>query len=525
MSDLPSDPEAKEATTEEWLAGLFQLDAAGDYQEVLAFVAKSGRSPQDLLFCVYRLFVASRFQSAYLISRLLAGAGARHPAVFLALGLGGLMFGNAADQEQGTQGLKAVAEAMSADLQDSFYTNVIYPVSLAIVNRVFAQRSPDALLGLLEILKAATPLLGRIFDFSAAAQPYDLDAARQRGRERARLLEMASPPPGSPRVPRRAIVAMREMVFPTDPNSRTFDGGPRIAAAMSAYGWNATHYKMKWAPLNFDYLGIVETCEREQADLLVLDDHVIEAPGARGPRLAMIAALREKVPSLKIMAMHLDVWALPDDVLIEASAPLDAVWALAPAMPVWRHPVFAGKVLQAPLPLAVNYRLPFAPLPEKLVFMGGVKGYNWHRAFWQAAANRAALPIEWRLSEHKSDGLSTMESYALYVQGLAQTGASLNFSMRPNLSRVIAMRSFETVAAGALLIEEEAPDLDYFLVAGEHYLEFSTFAELGALIRFIAERPDDADAVRRAGNGFFRERYDDDKIVGYIDRAVFYPAG
>src|SRR5262249_10636429 len=162
-----------------------------------------------------------------------------HPIVYLAQALGGLMFNSADDLRSGTEKFRILAGAMPAAQQDTFYTNVIYPVSLAIVNRVFAQRSPDALLGLLEILKGATPLLARIFDFPPDAHPYGLEGARRQGRERARLLRIEGPPAGSPRVPRRAIVAMREMVFPTDPKSRTFDGGPRIAAAMNAYGWNA----------------------------------------------------------------------------------------------------------------------------------------------------------------------------------------------------------------------------------------------------------------------------------------------
>ena len=54
--------------------------------------------------------------------------------------------------------------------------------------------------------------------------------------------------------------------------------------------------------------------------------------------------------------------ALPDNVLIEASAVLDAVWELAPTMPVWQHPVFAGKQFRAPLPVAGNYGAPTTPL-------------------------------------------------------------------------------------------------------------------------------------------------------------------
>jgi hypothetical protein len=159
-----------------------------------------------------------------------------------------------------------------------------------------------------------------------------------------------------------------------------------------------------------------------------------------------------------------------------------------------------------------------------MAFLGGIKGYNWHRAFWKAAAEKMGLPIEWRISDHKTDGLDTLESYANYIRRLSETGMCLNFSMRPNLSRVIASRAFETINSGALLIEEQALDLDYYLVAGEHYLEFSSFADLRALGRFVTERRDETQDIRRAGNEFFLSKFSDDKIIGYLDDQLFYRA-
>ena len=124
---------------------------------------------------------------------------------------------------------------------------------------------------------------------------------------------------------------------------------------MNAYGWNATHFKMEWAPLEKDYKNVAAFCQQEMAELLILDDHVIEFSHAHQSRHELIQYLRQHLPSLKIVAMHLDPWALSPEVLINASSILDAVWTIAPTMPVWQHPIFAGKLFQAPVPHAGNY--------------------------------------------------------------------------------------------------------------------------------------------------------------------------
>ncbi len=33
----------------------------------------------------------------------------------------------------------------------------------------------------------------------------------------------------------------------------------------------------------------------------------------------------------------------------------------------------------------------------------------------------------------------------------------------------------------------------------------------------------EAEEIRRRGNAFARERYSDEKLIGYLDKALFYP--
>jgi hypothetical protein len=122
-----------------------------------------------------------------------------------------------------------------------------------------------------------------------------------------------------------------------------------------------------------------------------------------------------------------------------------------------------------------------------------------------------------------ADGLSPSESYAGYMRRLADCGCALNFAMRPDLSLVITDRSFEAPLVGALLIQEQSADLDHFFVAGQHYLEFSSFSELRGIGDFLAANPAAAEQIRRDGNAFAQARYSDPVLIGYLDKILFHP--
>ena len=107
---------------------------------------------------------------------------------------------------------------------------------------------------------------------------------------------------------------------------------------------------------------------------------------------------------------------------------------------------------------------------------------------------------------------------------LAASGCSLSLAMRPDLSRVVTDRSIEALLAGTLLIQEATPDLDYFLVAGEHYLAFNSFADLREVAELVKTQPETLQAIRRAGHEFAVARYADDKLIGYLDALLFHPS-
>jgi hypothetical protein len=386
----------------------------------------------------------------------------------------------------------------------------------------FSTQNHALMLQTLEIIKAGEPYLRQIFDFDTETPVLEWDELRRRGRERSRLLEFRGAPAGAPRTKRRVIVAMRHFFFAGDPNSRPSDIAPRICAAMNAYGWQATHHQMDGASIHDDLHAAHALCRQENADMLVLDGDLIEASGHRILCTALAHDLRRLLPSLKIVVTYLDPWLLPKDGLISAGAMSDAIWQCWPSMETWSDPVFEGKLFQSLIPHAGNHAAPSVPLDGRISFVGGLMSYNWHRLLWHSAAIRYGLPIDWKLSSHKSDGLSALESYAVYMQAMAETGCSLSFSMRANHARILTGRIYETILMGGLLVQETTSDLDYYLVSGEHYLEFSSFSELSAIARLVAEHKEEAEAVRSGAHRFVMERYNDDKLISNLDNFLYY---
>lgn len=238
----------------------------------------------------------------------------------------------------------------------------------------------------------------------------------------------------------------------------------------------------------------------------------------------MIQLLRARKPSIKVVALVFDSW-LCKATLTETAHIFDVIWTSdSPSLPLWNEPGIAGKVLQCFVPLGLQMNTPTQPLQPQILFSGDVR-YSWIRLFWLLiAVDRLGLPIKQKFCTHHDDGLSAMDSYAVYLQGLADATCCINFSMRPDLSTIYSGRCSESILAGSLLLQETSANVDYYFVAGEHYLEFASVSELAAIACFIAENPDAAEEIRRRGHAFAREHYNDEKLIGYLDNCLYFSA-
>jgi hypothetical protein len=501
----------------DYLENVLRLDAQGRHPEITAYLASIERLP-EIPYRIFSLLTSFRYFEAYTLARLMIAHRIYNPAFSLAQAVGGLLFGDAQDAKSGVATLAALVDRLSPERQRLIGRELVHPV---IAQLVYLPIVPSDILALLEIYQAGLPEMRRLFDWADDGRRPDLAEWQRQGRERAKLITFSSPPPETPRRPLKALVAMRERMLPHKLESRLFDFGPLIASAMVEYGWQARHYPMSYVNIYNDYSTIVARCQQEDIDVLFLDDHVIQNGACHGIRDAMLRQIREFKPEIKIVAIHLDPWMIDSRTMVDTSPMIDGLWAPHPTLPLWRHPALADKMLFMPFPLAGHCPPATTPLRPGLTFSGGVMGYNWHRAFWISGAVHG-LSIEPVLTIHMDDGLSPLESHAVYMARLESSTCSVNFSMRSDLSRILTARAFETVMAGGLLVQEETPELDYYFVSGEHYLRFETVSDLRAIATFIAEQPEQAEEIRRRGNAYARAAYGDEKIISYVDAKLFH---
>jgi FkbM family methyltransferase len=503
---------------------ILQADAAENHAAVHDLASRNAAASDQVLLTIYNLLVNQRFKSAYIAAKALGQVATGNPVSALALSLGGLLFGAANDEVVGRTALGITLDHLSPEQQQSIYAGILSKAIPNLVNHAFVHDDSDALMRLLEILKAGTPQLRGIFQFSETVPPLDLEKMKRAHPGRDKMVTFPGLPPGTPKQPRRGVVAVRKYFLgAADPAiSRLCDLGPRFAAAMNAYGWPTQFFGMSFLDPRTDYGGIAEMCRQTQAEILVLDDNIIQSEVYKPFRNDMLTQLRRDLPGLKIVSVYFDPWMLPEAEIVEASAIADVVWAPFPSVPAWKHPSLADKIFMAQFPLGLDFKPGAAPLRPRMTFAGGVMGYNWHRALWLGAAERHGLAVDRQVSSHKPDGLPALPSYETYLRRLADATCSINFSMRSDMQSIITGRSFETIFSGALLIEEWSKDIDHYFIAGEHYLRFSTFSELASVAQFLAAKPDEAEAIRKAGTAFAYAQYSDPQFLGDLDRRLYH---
>ena len=176
------------------------------------------------------------------------------------------------------------------------------------------------------------------------------------------------------------------------------------------------------------------------------------------------------------------------------------------------------------------------PLLPQIFFRGTMRHPHWARVLWLAAADRSGLPIQWEINQFlHTNEISLydsspnyqkwlMEDYATYMRKLTDATCCLSILMFGDMAHYLTGRSFEVLLSGALLIQEYSPLMHNHFIPGEHYLEFTTIAELSSITRFITENREEAEEVRRRGYAFARECYSDERIVSQIDQ-LLYPSG
>ena len=132
-------------------------------------------------------------------------------------------------------------------------------------------------------------------------------------------------------------------------------------------------------------------------------------------------------------------------------------------------------------------------------FVGSMYGY---RAKWIAALRASGIKVSCFGHGTENGVVSAGEIPEIF----RTSRISLNFSgagqgtAGPGDRRQIKARTFEVPGAGGFLLTEAAPGLDRYFSISREIATFETLSQLVEKVRYYLDRPDERDAIARAGH-------------------------
>lgn len=236
-------------------------------------------------------------------------------------------------------------------------------------------------------------------------------------------------------------------------------------------------------------------------DVVILD--ACYHPQLRGLNPANMAALRERF-GFKLVCMMRDALSGCEPILLGWIDVCDTMLVYDPLSPVVAAmpPAQRAKVVFIPIP-AVNavMRAGRGFQDLGLAFVGSV---NYRpRLLFMAVLQTAGIDFTALFGEKRAAEVPDLDAYARW---LGRARAVLNFSAHSQDEHLITGRVFETIAAGALLFEQDHPAAERYFTPWRHYVPWGTVTDIVHHWHFI-DRHDDVRARMVAEAQAFTERH------------------
>jgi hypothetical protein len=477
-------------------------------------------SEADPLLDVINAYIGGGFESALGLSQKLDASGFRHPILSVLMAQSAFRIGRA-DLAQ-----TALAQIDQFMLQDNarevlmqFARDMILPETASL----FADGDHAAILGALDLSRLILPDIKHAFPRTVtgllAYQPAQKAPAPGKSDS---LMSFSGPKTRRVAKLRRVLFLMRR--FFLDSDSREHDMGPRMAAGFGFADWQCRVVDPTYKGRAFQNAGagdLFSLTQDHDADLVIIDYCGLKlAPFAL---IEFINLCRRAGPDTKIVLIHFDAWQRDTwPITVDMGARADLVWSLFPDLEIWQQPAIRDKMFFAPFMVGVKLNALDHPTRSgRIAFHGAVESYNASRSFWLTLLARSGYDIAIRRTGHGDDGLAPLDSYRHYLAGFLSDSANLNFSARQDGSRIITGRTYETIFAGACLIQERSADIDYYFEAGRHYLSFDSYEDLIEILDWLRRDPDQAAKIAAAGQAFYLQNYGDEAITAALDARLF----
>lgn len=315
------------------------------------------------------------------------------------------------------------------------------------------------------------------------------------------------------REPLRIDLFIRERWQENDPKSRPFDFGFRLKESLRNSKWSPEFYPISTTLLD-------ETTNTQGTDIAIIDlqsSVLFDPPSAH----EFLSKARAKYRIL--IALLFDSWMdFVPHCLRSYSQYFDILWNPNPGQSDKLRPYHRCLEMSFPFTMTTLSRSALLMKREQrgredlLAFTGSIAVFNRDRLFWKTAF--AEKPeIKFILSTHDDDQLEAIRSYERYLDRLTKYEYHLNFCKRSNDARIVTGRCFELISINKALIQEECPELEYFLEREEHYLDFSTPDNLLGLYDNIRSDPRKIEKVMNSATEFFDAHYSNLKLQEHLN--------
>ncbi|MBF0183890.1 MAG: radical SAM protein [Magnetococcales bacterium] len=137
------------------LEAILHWDQQGDLNGLLSYLQGQPIN-EEMTFAVYRLLQEGRIRTAYLLSLWLQSNGRHNPLFAIAVGLGGMLYANNRDAQQGLQSLQQQAATMAGEQTAILYQMVI-PVLHHLLLTARTLQRPELIAYGRRLLAAAIP--------------------------------------------------------------------------------------------------------------------------------------------------------------------------------------------------------------------------------------------------------------------------------------------------------------------------------------------------------------------------------
>lgn len=480
--------------------------------------ATLAETPQGRLDQLLTLYQAGQFAAAAQIARQMDRDRQWHPIHVAVMAQLGVLMDDDALLRRGLELLELVRKVQPG-AQSSLHE---FEQVLIAAHAIECYRAGDRkrVLGLLEISRRISDETARAFPAPPGADMPPPKLGLPHYVPKVPLLELEVARGARP--PRRAVGILRK--YFAGPDSREHDITARMCRGLELAGWSCPlrdpSYEGKTL-VDVTAERLIRIAAETDPEVILVDNDGISL--VAGAFDEFVKWLRRYRPQAKLVHMNFDPWLKSQWPRLQAlAAQVDLVWSHFPGLPVWQAPELAGKLCYAPFPMGIRLGEVRPRTRRKAaVFQGAVEWYNFSRAYWLTALAEIGAPVELRLTKHADDGLDPIQSYLRYIEGYFEVDRLLSFSLRPGDARIITGRSFESIFAGACLIQEQTDDMDSYFIPLVHYVPFTTLQDLRDVLATLDAHPGLVQAIAQRGQEFYLARYSDERIASCLEHMLF----